>query len=40
MTEGRSAEKKKMTWNEKHAPMDTNQVLEHYSHYLTKYERS
>ena len=38
-TEGRSAERKKQVWNEKTIPIDNQSVLEHYSHYLTKYEQ-
>ncbi len=37
MTEGRSAEKRKIAWNDKHVPYDNLNVLENYSHYLTKY---
>ena len=38
-TEGRSAEKKKNVWNEKHLPVDNEYVAHQYGHYLTRYEQ-
>lgn len=38
-SEGRSAQRKKIPWNEKSIPYDWQFVLENYSHYLTRYEQ-
>ena len=39
-TEGRSAERKKLVWNQKSIPLDNFHVLDNYGHYLTKFEQT
>lgn len=38
-SEGRSAQRKKISWNDKNIPYDSQYVIENYSHFLTRYEQ-